>query len=92
MPLSMHYARTTQVSVQVQTLLFDPADSRRLAFHLGAPSVFCRAPGRALASDLTGPRLLSACGWSGVIDLTALAVSHVYCPPPPWLATDEVRM
>ena len=38
---------------------------------------------------LTRPR--AACGWSGVLDITALAVTHVHCPPPPWLLSTEVR-
>ncbi|KAH7432829.1 hypothetical protein KP509_07G042100 [Ceratopteris richardii] len=27
-------------------------------------------------------------GWSGVLDLLALKMSHIHCPPPPWLYDD----
>ena len=72
--------------LQVQSLLFDPADSRRLAFHLGA------ACASLLPAHTADSPCSLACGWSGVIDLSALAVTHVHCPPPPWLANGEVRV
>jgi len=66
---------------QVHALAFDPLDQRRLAFQLGAS-----LQGRCCEAS----RPLAACGWSGVLDLTSLAVTHIHCPEPPWRV--EVRL
>lgn len=66
---------------QVHALAFDPLDQRRLAFQLGASF-----HGRCCEAS----RPLAACGWSGVLDLTSLAITHIHCPEPPWRV--EVRL
>jgi hypothetical protein len=76
--------------LQVNALVLDPRDSRRLAFQLGALQLLGACAPIHLSLLLT--RLArTARGWSGVIDLSALAITHAHCPPPPWLLNSEVR-
>ena len=68
----------------VHALALDPRDDRRIAFQLGALRYAC-------AGAAEPPPVGPACGWSGVVDILALTITHIHCPVPPWRAAGDVR-